>query len=56
MAMRELGVWAHDDDTEDGANSLGRSVSELQIWRGVVRRWKKGTEGKEKKEGRDGGR
>ena len=46
--MKELGVWARDDDTEDGANYRGHSVSELQIWRGVVRRWKKGTEGMEK--------
>ena len=27
--MKELGVWARDDDTEDGANNRGRSVSEL---------------------------
>ena len=39
--MKELGVWARDDDTEDAANS-----------RGHVRRWKKGTEGMEKREGR----
>ena len=28
MEMKELGVWARDD-TEDGANSRGHSVSEL---------------------------